>query len=267
MADEVDVVIIGAGPYGLAMAAYLAARNIETRIFGVPMESWSEAMPPGMKLKSDGFASDLYSPAGAFTMKEYCQAHLKAYSDIGTAVELETFVEYGREFQRRFVPWVETEKVTSVVAERDRFRIKLDSGETFHARRVVSATGIRQFSHIPEVLRGLPPDLCTHSACYGPLSHLAGKEVLIVGSGSSAGDLAALLLRNGARPTIAARNSGMIFHQRTVRRSLIDKIRAPMTILGAGWRNVFYSRAPLLFHRLPESLRYPSSCDATLGLQ
>ena len=51
MNNTIDVAIIGAGPYGLSLAAYLAKAGIEFRIFGKTMESWKSKMPPGMLLK------------------------------------------------------------------------------------------------------------------------------------------------------------------------------------------------------------------------
>jgi cation diffusion facilitator CzcD-associated flavoprotein CzcO len=57
-----DVAIIGAGPYGLSVAAHLKVRNVDFRIFGSPMEFWLKSMPEGMHLKSEGFASSLYDP-------------------------------------------------------------------------------------------------------------------------------------------------------------------------------------------------------------
>lgn len=35
-----DVAIIGAGPYGLSLAAHLKSHNVEHRIFGAPMRTW-----------------------------------------------------------------------------------------------------------------------------------------------------------------------------------------------------------------------------------
>jgi cation diffusion facilitator CzcD-associated flavoprotein CzcO len=55
----VDVAIVGAGPYGLSVAAHLGALGVDYRIFGKPMQLWREHMPPGMRLKSDGASSDL----------------------------------------------------------------------------------------------------------------------------------------------------------------------------------------------------------------
>src|ERR1039458_8844169 len=66
-----DTAIIGAGPYGLSIAAHLRHRGIPFRIFGRPMDSWLQHMPKGMMLKSDGFASDIYDPEQAFTLRQF----------------------------------------------------------------------------------------------------------------------------------------------------------------------------------------------------
>ena len=52
-----DVAIVGAGPYGLSLAAHLTHLGPGLRVFGRPMDSWRRHMPKGMLLKSDGFAS------------------------------------------------------------------------------------------------------------------------------------------------------------------------------------------------------------------
>ncbi len=62
MSDVVDVAIIGAGPYGLSLAAHLQAAGVSYRHFGSPMWLWRQAMPQGMYLKSQGFASNLSDP-------------------------------------------------------------------------------------------------------------------------------------------------------------------------------------------------------------
>jgi cation diffusion facilitator CzcD-associated flavoprotein CzcO len=63
--SDVDVAIIGAGPYGLSLAAHLSAARVSYRNLGVPMRLWQGAMPKGMFLKSQGFASNLSDPADA----------------------------------------------------------------------------------------------------------------------------------------------------------------------------------------------------------
>jgi cation diffusion facilitator CzcD-associated flavoprotein CzcO len=57
-----EVAIVGAGPYGLSLAAHLRSAGADFRVIGHPMEAWRNHMPEGMLLKSDGFASNLYDP-------------------------------------------------------------------------------------------------------------------------------------------------------------------------------------------------------------
>ena len=95
MNDRLQAVIVGAGPYGLSIAAHIKAAGLRFRIFGTPMSTWREQMPKGMYLKSDGFASSLSDPASSFTMKHYCQQLGLAYHDTRIPVPLETFTAYG----------------------------------------------------------------------------------------------------------------------------------------------------------------------------
>src|SRR3981081_1535397 len=96
-----DVAIIGAGPYGLSIAAHLKAPGVDFRIFGSPMHTWLSQMPKGMRLKSEGFASSLYDPDSAFTLSRYCQQERIPYADHGLPVPLETFFSYGLAFQKK----------------------------------------------------------------------------------------------------------------------------------------------------------------------
>jgi 2-polyprenyl-6-methoxyphenol hydroxylase-like FAD-dependent oxidoreductase len=49
---DTDVLIIGAGPFGLAVAAQAAHEGIEHIVTGKPMEFWRRNMPKGMFLRS-----------------------------------------------------------------------------------------------------------------------------------------------------------------------------------------------------------------------
>src|SRR5262245_27129845 len=111
MGADVDVVVVGAGPYGLSIAANVMATGRSLRIFGRPLQTWAEAMPAGMRLKSDGFASNLSAPAPGSTLADFCRATGTPYHDTREPVSLKTFVEYGLDFQRRFVPNLENEDV------------------------------------------------------------------------------------------------------------------------------------------------------------
>ena len=213
-------------------------------------------MPAGMRLKSDGFASDLYDPDRRFTLRQYCQSHGTAYADYGLPVRLETFVSYALEFQRQFVPMLEPTPVLEVRKVRQSFNIRLESGEVVQSRVVVMATGITYCTYVPEVLAALPPELCTHSSAHHDLSSFRGRRVVVVGGGSSATDLAALLKVNGVSVQLVARNS-VDFHRPpdNAARSVWKRITEPNLGLGPGFRSAIYTAVPGLFRLLPQAVR------------
>src|SRR5215469_2123656 len=159
-----DVAIIGAGPYGLSIAAHLRAAEMNFRIFGCPMHTWSRHMPRGMRLKSEGYASSLFEPNSQFTLEAYCKEKGLPYDHVGLPVPLETFIAYGLEFQKKFVPQLEDKSVVSLNQLNGGYQIRLDDGEVFTSRRVVVAVGLTHYEYIPEVFSGLPESFVTHSS-------------------------------------------------------------------------------------------------------
>ena len=254
---RVDVAIIGAGPYGMSIAAHLKARGVGFRIFGSPMHTWLSQMPKGMRLKSEGFASSLYDPESKFTLGRYCKEEGIPYADHGLPVPLETFASYGLAFQKRLLPEVENKLVVSLRRSTDGFEIVLGDGDVVSARKVVMAVGISYFGFVPPVLSTIPEEFVSHSSKHSSLDHFKGREVAVVGAGASALDIAALLHQAGASVQLIARKPFIRFHDppgQTVP-SLLQRIRLPRTGIGPGWKLLFYARAPLAFHRLPERLR------------
>src|SRR5580693_2316182 len=110
----IEAAIIGAGPYGLSIAAHFRGRGIPFRIFGRPMDSWLSHMPKGMMLKSDGFASNIYDPAKEFTLGRFCAERGIPFADSGIPVDLDTFAAYGLAFKERMVPELEDRLVSRV---------------------------------------------------------------------------------------------------------------------------------------------------------
>ncbi|MFL6689509.1 MAG: NAD(P)-binding domain-containing protein [Alphaproteobacteria bacterium] len=252
-----DVAIVGAGPHGLSLAAHLAARGIDSRIFGKPLNTWAEHMPKNMVLKSDGFVSNLSSPAANSTLQAYCRQKGIPYADEGLPVPLNTFLSYATDFRQRFVPTLEETDVVSLRSDGDRFSLTLESGEQVVAANVVLAIGITSFAYTPPVLARLPDEVSTHSFAHREGLGFHGKEVTIVGRGASAVDLAWLLHESGAAVRIVARSTGIEFNKvpDAYEESLIGRLHRPASGIGRGWRSYLCAHAPLLFYRLPESLR------------
>ena len=127
-------VVVGAGPYGLAVAAHLRAKDVPLRVFGEPMSAWTRNMPVGMCLKSAPSASSLSAPTSGYTLLDYCR-HTATSLGADGPVPIELFAQYGQWFQEQLVP-VEQGRVVSVRERADGgFDVALDTGEVVGTRR------------------------------------------------------------------------------------------------------------------------------------
>ena len=251
------VAVVGAGPYGLSIAAHLRGRGIDHRIFGSPMRSWLRHMPEGMFLKSVGFASSLADPVRRGTLAAYCAQEGLDYADDAWPVPIDTFTGYGRWFQRTLVPEVETAEVARLGRDGELFALELSTGERLRARRVVLAVGHLHFAHVPDVLAGLPQELATHACAHRRLDTFAGREVTVVGAGQSALESAALLHEAGAGVRVLVRGPRVAWNPEPGEpdRSLLERMRSPVSGLGSGWRTYAWSNGPGMFRHLPFQAR------------
>jgi FAD-dependent urate hydroxylase len=202
LSPDFDVVIIGAGPYGLASAAHLEALGLKVIVFGEPMEFWADNMPAGMLLRSPREASTIADPKDAWTLEAYEAAN-------GVApvkpLPLTTFVEYGRWFKRNLKSQHDSTRVAQVTQRNSGFNVELKSGSSLTSRRVVVAAGIGPFLRIPPVFAQLSPQQLSH--CYQgvKITDFNGKRVAVIGSGQSALECGALLHEGGAQVELIVR--------------------------------------------------------------
>jgi cation diffusion facilitator CzcD-associated flavoprotein CzcO len=257
MSDAVDVAIVGAGPYGLSLAAHLRGAGVSFRQFGLPMQLWRTAMPKGMFLKSQGLASNLSDPQGTHTLEAFCQATGRPYASYGLPVPLSTFVSYGQWFCAELLPDLEEVLVSDITAGHDGFQLSLASSEKLQARNVVVAAGVEHFAHLPEPFSALPSWACTHTSAHTDLTAFRGQDVLVVGAGQSALETAALLHEQGAAVQVVARESKVAWNGMPLApdRPLPQRLREPESGLGSGWSTWFYSNHPDLFRHLPKTTR------------
>ncbi len=257
MSDAVDVAIVGAGPYGLSLAAHLNAAGVRFRQFGLPMRLWQESMPLGMCLKSQGFASDLSSPDGQHTLAAFCAATGRPYASYGLPVPLDTFIAYGHWFRRELAADLEETLVAEVTRKGGRFQLSLANGDRLQAASVVIATGVEHFAAMPAQLAELPSSVCSHSSAHADLGVFRGKKVVVLGAGQSALESAALLHENGAYVQLVVRKPRLAWNGPPLPpdRPLVRRLREPEAGLGSGWGTWFYSRHPGLFRHLPQRTR------------
>ncbi|MGL3107830.1 NAD(P)-binding domain-containing protein [Bradyrhizobium sp. BR 1432] len=254
---DTDVAIIGAGPYGLGLAAHLRAAGVDHAIFGRPMELWRRHMPEGMLLKSDGFASNLYDPHNELPLSRFCREHSIEYSDDRIPVQLRTFIDYGMAFAKQFAPNLEETTVSSVRQHGNGFAFDCENGAMVRARRIVVATGVGPFRYMPPPLDAFPSEIVSHSHDHRDLGRFAGSRVVVIGGGASAIDLSALLKARGCDVTLICRRRNLIFATppSATGRSLWQRIRHPRSGIGPGLRSRMCTDAPLLFHVMPDNFR------------
>ncbi|MFI6595994.1 NAD(P)-binding domain-containing protein [Nonomuraea sp. NPDC050536] len=256
LTQTLDVAIVGAGPYGLSVAAYAQAEGLDVRVFGRPMKAWNQHMPVGMMLKSEPAASHLADPARAYTLEAYCARHGLEYA-YGSPVPVQRFVEYGRWFQDNAARDVTVDaEVTEVGSEGGDFVLTLSTHERVRARVVVLALGFLPFARVPASLAGLPASVLAHSCQVNDLSGYAGQRVAVIGAGQSALETACLLQEAGAQPQVLARCKELRWNTvPVVERGLLSRVLAPESGLGTGWRSWVWAEAPGLVPFLPSSYR------------
>jgi thioredoxin reductase len=256
-----DVAIVGAGPYGLSLAAHLKAAGISFRIFGKPMQTWRNHMPKGMCLKSEGFASNLSAPDADSTLEAWCARNGKDYSAQKTPVPLADFVAYADWFTRTYVPTLEKLNVVNMLKDDTGYTLTLENGAVAHARRVVMAVGITWFKQLPQELAHLPASHVSHAFDHHDVERFRNKEIVVLGGGASAIDTALALHEAGAKVRVIARRKAVNFHVAPDNEdpTLLGQLHNPDTGIGPGWRSFFCVNAPLLFHKLPQKFRHEAT--------
>jgi FAD-dependent urate hydroxylase len=187
--------VVGAGPYGVAVAAHARDRGIDTTVVGHPMEFWTRHMPAGMFLRS-GLDWHL-DAAGEHTFKAFAEEHGILPEDVDP-IPIGVFLDYARWFQaRKHVDSLE-KLVTSIGREDGRFVLALDDETTVTADRVVVTPGARYFRRVPDWASRLERR-GAHTVDFVRFDSVAGAHVLVVGGRQSAYEWAALLGEHGAR--------------------------------------------------------------------
>jgi thioredoxin reductase len=244
---DLDTTIIGAGPYGLSIAAHLRASELPFELFGTPLESWRTFMPEGMVLKSERFASNLWDPHRRYTLQQYCAVRKIPYQPVGNPVSLALFLEYAEWFRQQAAGDSREAKVAQLRRCNGGFAIRLADGTAFTSRRVILATGHMAFRRLPPELADLPEPQVLHSTRIGDVRRYAGREVCVIGAGQSALETAALLHENGANVRLLVRSDHVEWNAPSKPRNLLARIKTPDAGVASGWKSLAISELPRMF--------------------
>jgi len=260
--ERIPVAVVGAGPYGLSVAAHLRAAGVPVRVFGEVMGSWRHAMSTGVFVKSAPAAVGLSAPAPVAGLEDFCRARGDEPLTELTPIPCTTFVDYGEWFRERHVGEVDPARVTAVERDGRTLVVRTDDGRECAAAAVVIATGLNGLAEVPGTLAALAPEgphpaaLVSHTSQHQDLARYAGQRVAVVGGGQSALESAALLHELGADPVVLVRQNHVLWGGRPeLHRSSLQRMTRPRTTLGNGWGLMAVSRAPGAMHRLPSSAR------------
>lgn len=243
------VVVIGAGPYGMAVTAHLRGRGIETIIAGKPMEFW-KGMPPSMHLKSTFSSITISDPERQYTQQRYAAVSKRPIEE---PVPLDFLLGYADWFRERHTPDIQPLYAQHVASDGAGYRVTLDDGSEIKASKVVVATGVAHFARMLDYARGLPRELVTHVQEHADFSPWNGKRVAVIGSGESALETAALLHEAGADVEVIARGPVIWIDRRLANDRTRRFFYPPSDVGPAGLAWVVHY--PGFFRLLPEQAR------------
>jgi FAD-dependent urate hydroxylase len=252
---RIPVAIIGGGPYGLSLAAHLAAAKIKHRIFGRPMQFWSEVAGAGGEryLRTYCFGTNISTPHPGFSFADYSRPRgLETFEPCS----ISHFASYGHWFQEANVPWVEPIDVVQVAGRARDFTVMLADGLCLGADSVIIATGLAGFARVPRAIAHLTPPFVTHTSGVSNFTKFRGCDVAVIGAGQSALEAAALLQEAGARPQLIVREGSIHWMNRVLSsRTFWQRLRSPISALGSGPKAWALDHFPGALSRLPESWR------------
>ena len=202
MTERLDIAVIGAGPYGLSVAAHLAGRNVRT--FGAPMETWRTRMPPYMFLRSDWEETSLAAPGNLGSIDRWARVTGEEREE---PIPLQKFLRYAEWFRQTFAPEGDPSDVVALEREGDGYRLTTAAGAELAARQVVVAVGAVPFAYAPPPLGAAVGDRVAFATSLQDYEPYRGRRVVVVGGGQGGLESASLAARAGADVELVVRSS------------------------------------------------------------
>jgi FAD-dependent urate hydroxylase len=255
VADRLDVAVVGAGPFGLSVAAHLAHRRV--RAFGEPMETWRTRMPPEMRLRSDWDETSLSAPEDRGAIDVWSRATGEPREE---PIPLQKFLRYSDWFRDTFVPENDRANVAQLERGGGVFRLTTAAGDEADASVVVLAVGVTPFPHAPPPFDEAMGDGVSFAIERQDYDAYRGQRVIVVGGGQGGLEAAALARQAGAEVEVIVRSQLRWFTDREPYR---PRGRLRQRLYRVAYPVVGYGPPPLnrlalhpdMFSALPERAR------------
>ena len=154
-----------------------------------------------------GESSNLFDPKSDFTLENFSRGKGTRLSPIPAAGETRNLHRLWTGLSGTIRPSRRAERLVALIATDRGYELSFSiAWRLSRPGGSCLAIGVVPFKHTPSSLAHLPMELTSHSSDYGPLDRLEGQEVTVLGGGSSALDVAALLSMRGAAVTIISRH-------------------------------------------------------------
>jgi len=176
-----DVVVIGAGPAGLAAAVYGASEGLDVLVI-------ENNAPGGQAGSSSRIENYLGFPTGVSGLELATRAYAQA---------------------ERFGAQVLLDRAVRLECDRHPYRVGLESGGSVAARTIVIASGVRYRKPPLENLERFEGNGIYYGATFVEAQLCFGEEVIVVGGGNSAGQAAVFLSESAARVYVLVRSASL----------------------------------------------------------
>ncbi len=252
-ATQFDVVVLGAGPYGLSVSAHLLGQGLKVATFGKPLYFWRNHMPDGMLLRSYWWATNLSDPQQKYTLTKYFEEK----GILPTApFARETFIDYGFWFQQHAVPNIDETYIQTIAYSNNKYSITLEDERVITSNAVVLAPGLHYYLYKPQSYAHMPEALVSHSSDYSHFTMFAQKKVAVIGGGQGALETAALLQEQGCDVHVLYRGTIRWLTEANPKiPAWLQNIRAPQAGMGDGWLNVLLEKYPYLLYWVTRTRR------------
>jgi cation diffusion facilitator CzcD-associated flavoprotein CzcO len=202
--DQHQILIVGAGPAGLAVAGSLRQRGLQATVI-------ERAAQPGSSWRQH------YERLHLHTVKTHSALPgLPFPDDAPRYVPRQGVVDYLDAYARHFaIEPLFGQAVTRIEpAHGGGWRVRTAAGQTFDTQQLVLATGANREPKAP-FLPGAEEFAgeVLHSHAYRRAADLAGRRVLVVGMGNTGAEIALDLVEHGVRVALSVRSPVNIVHR------------------------------------------------------